>query len=153
MSLHASRGRSVDSALHHAVEGVATAGNYRSLLSGDVPGDINLRGLSGTPRSRLEVVGTMVALAISAEQAEAQAHVQGQLSGGMEVILKVRFENLVAVVILGLGVGLGEIRDIAHQQISERVAAGNRRSWVEGEKSVGGRNGSRQLVFLRGNKV
>src|SRR5271154_5830337 len=123
MSCHASCGHAVDSALHHAVKRTAGARHYSSLLSRDVAGDINLGGLSGAPRSRVEVVGLMVALTISAEEADPQSHVQSQPPGDVEVILEVWLQYLIAVVVLDPRVGLRIICDVAHQQICKRVTA------------------------------
>src|SRR5579864_3611543 len=103
MSLHASDGNASDAALHHAVERISRAGNDGSGLASRIAiRVVNQRSLGRAPDGGIEVVGLVIALAIGSEQADSEAKIQSQTVSNTKIILEVRFQNFVAVVVLGL---------------------------------------------------
>src|SRR5215469_3171725 len=71
----------------------------------------------------------------------------------MKIILEIRFENLIAVVILGLCARLCEVGDVAQQKVRKWVASGIRCCVAEGQNTVGRRVRSGEFVLLRGGEI
>ncbi len=76
------------------------------------------------------------------------------MGGDTPVVLEVRFQDLVAEVILGLAVRLRESVNIAEQKIRESVAGetGRRVAAVEGQRALDGAEAA-LFIFLGDNSV
>src|SRR5579885_143526 len=116
-----SPGSPFPAALNDAVERVARAWNISALLPGDAS-IVNDRGIAGVEYAGLEVEGVLIALSVGPEEAQATAEIQRQVPVDAPIILKVRFKNLVAVVILFGRVPLLVARNPAHQKVCKGVA-------------------------------
>ena len=139
--------------LHHAIERIA-ASIQRSRLGGvGAVGIIHQGRIRRVPRRWIKIERPMVTLAISPEEAEPYSQIQGQPPGRMEVILEIRFQDFIAVVILGLGAGLGEVGDVAQEKIGKRIAGRTRCGAAEGQEAVDRRVGPGKLILLCRGKI
>src|SRR5260370_35579070 len=89
--------------VHHDIKGITPTiqGSPKSTSIVAV-GVIHQWSVRELPHGGVEIVGLVVALAIGPEETEPNSQVQGQSFGRMEIILKVRFQNFIAIVIIGL---------------------------------------------------
>src|SRR5262249_14180008 len=111
MILHATLRHTTSAAFDHAVEGIPSYSAIR------IDGAGSRHILLG-----IKIEGLVIQLVVSAEEADAQPHVQSQISLDVPVILQVRLKDFVAVVVFGLRVLLTEGRDVSHEQVGKGVS-------------------------------
>src|SRR5713101_4545769 len=118
-------GSSRTAALDDSIERIPASRNKGSIRGATTL--VNGGGVGSVERTRLEVKGPAVTLAVGSIEAEPQPEIQSKSLGHPPVVLEIRFNDPVAVVILSLQVGLLVLGDISHQQIGKRVSCANGR--------------------------
>jgi len=151
MSRHAAGRDSVVATLNKAVKDVAGSWHDGPGLAGNRSVFVDCRSGGRAPGCRFKVTRLVADVFIGPEHAYAQTEVECQPGSDAPVVLKVRLDDLVAVVILGLRRSLGKLADVAGQQVCERVAGRHRRGGAEGKGALV--VAYAWLVFLRGDEA
>src|SRR5581483_7155028 len=103
---------------------------------------------SGHVTGWIKVPDGMMEFEICPKQADTQAQIQCQAFGRVPIVLKVRFQNLVAVIGFDRGFLLSELRNITQKHVRKRIARRYRRADIVGEKTIGRIRRLGYLVFL-----
>ena len=118
------------------------------------PFDVYLRRVGGVVRLQIEVIFVVIFGSEGAEHFYPQAQVQSEPGCRVPVVLKVRAQNLVAVIVFEFLVELLEARNVPREHVGKGIARGDSRRSAEGQETLLiGRGRSVLFVLLEGYKV
>src|SRR6266852_5906425 len=121
MALHAAGRNTVNSALNHAGHMVDVE-PWREYQRSGIR--IDCRRSGAIIGIGVEIVRSVVALAVGAEKARSQAQIEGEVTSGAPIVLEIGLHNSIPVVVLDLTTGLRKARNSPSQQVGKWITSG-----------------------------